>query len=251
MNLPESGRLQPIDVHPVQENRPKPTGWAAKRRSDRKEAIAAGAAAFLLTSVLMLIQRRSRQERMAGRERCAAKLAELAEAADHIAALLRRGPSSVDRSGSRERYPATLPLELERAQHRLAGAYGSLYRMLGASEQSGLLAPEKFPFLQGIAAHEQMRTAVPQSAADKARDAALNRLLPGWSDRSEARFIPDRDQRATLEELDALCADLSELIRGGAGRLPIGLRPERAIRKLLAAIQKRRQERQYPDRNPG
>ncbi|MEJ8307261.1 hypothetical protein [Saccharibacillus sacchari] len=186
----------------------------ARRLPSGAIALIAGAAAFMLTASLIATVKKVRQTREIKRYFSGETTDRLAASADAIVHLIEReSGDAVAQSG----YPASLLLELEREQHRMVEAYGSLYRTLGAKEQSELIEPKQLLIFNGIAAFEALP--VTEEAAQ-----------------SDMRFITDTAQMLALDRLYTMCLHIRELASGDNRASYSAERSERSAARLLTSI---------------
>ncbi|WP_037283911.1 hypothetical protein [Saccharibacillus sacchari] len=199
----------------------------------------AGAAAFLLTAALMATVKRIRQTREIKRYFSGETTDRLAASADAIVQLIERESNEAEAlSGSG--YPASFLLELEREQHRLVEAYGSLYQTLGVKEQSELIDPKQLLIFNGIEAFEALPAAEGRPAAVHHRGLAPEEpqfaAITDGAAQSEVRFIPDIAQASALEHLYAMCLNIRELANVDNRSSYGAERSEQSAARLLASI---------------
>ena len=237
MNLLEAEDLKQEHEESLRLKRSTLIEPTASRPPSGAIALIAGAAAFLITAALMTTARKIRQNREIKRYFSGETTDRLAAAADVIVQLIERESSdAVMQSG----YPASFLLELEREQHRMVEAYGSLYRTLGAQEQSELIEPKQLLIFNGIAAFEALPVTEELSAAVHHRSRALEKpqfaAITDEAAKSDVRFIPDTAQMLALDRLYTMCLHIRELASGDNRASYSAERSERSAARLLTSI---------------
>ncbi|OWR33168.1 hypothetical protein CDO73_01295 [Saccharibacillus sp. O23] len=238
MNLPKSIQAQ----GPITSSLPRTrTRRIADERSENRPNVGeivliAGTAAFLITSTLLVAMKTMRQQRDMRRYLGGETTDGLAAAADSIVSLIEQSAETV----TGESYPASFPLDIEREQHRMAEAYGRLYRLLGAKERAELPVPEQLLIFRGIAAYEALPAGEALSVtADGRNRLAASASSSGAANGKEQRFVPNAYQLEALNLLYLLCLDIRSLVSDEHRAVYGADRSERSAARLLTAIGQR------------
>lgn len=238
MNLPKS--IQPKGPRTSSLPRTRTRRIADERSENRPNVgevvLIAGTAAFLITSTLLVAAKTVRQQREMRRYLGGETTDGLADAAGAIVSLIEQSAETV----TGESYPASFPLEVEREQHRMAEAYGRLYRLLGEKERAELPIPEQLLIFRGIAAYE----ALPAGEALSVTADGRGRLDPfassdGAASENTQRFVPDAYQLEALNLLYLLCLDIRARVSDEHRAVYSAERSEHSVARLLTAIGQR------------
>lgn len=238
MNLPKS--IQPKGPRTSSLPRTR-TRRIADERSEKRPnvgevSLIAGTTAFLVTSALLIALKTMRQQRDMRRYLGGETTDGLAAAADAIASLIEQSAETV----TGESYPAAFPLEIEREQHRMAEAYGRLYRLLGPKERAELPVPEQLLIFRGIAAYEALPADEALSVTADVRSGHVpSPSYGGAVSGPDPRFVPDAYQLEALNLLYLLSLDIRARVNDEHQAAYSAERSERSVARLLTAIGQR------------
>ncbi len=239
MNLPKSIQTPNTHTRPLRRTRAGVQSSTANRPNIGEIVLVAGTAAFLVTTTLLTAVKTVRQQREMRRYLNGETTDGLAAAADAIIALIEQ--SAEQAAG--ESYPASFLLDVEREQHRMAEAYGKLYRLIGSKEREGLPRPQQLLIFRGIAASEALPAGKSLSVTADGRgtlaDADVYSGAAEASQSQQKRFVPDAYQLESLNLLYLLCLDIQARISEEHLTPYSADRSERSAARLLSAIGQR------------